>query len=521
MSAPLAPTTSDPASVADPPPALELRGVTKRFGGVTALDNVSLSLRPGEVLGVIGPNGAGKSTLLRVVSGLHHPDEGEVRIGGVVAGRRGGPVRAARSGVAVASQIPRPFARLTVRDNVRVGALRAGRHGGLLADRILEQTGLVDKADRRAGSLRLLDLKRLELARALSLDPSVLLLDEIAAGLIAEEVAELVSLLEGVVADRTVVVVEHVDAVIRELAGRVAVLDWGRLVADAPADEISADPRVAAIYFGAEAAEHAPPPAPSAPSGPPLLQLDNVRAGYGGVPALHGVGLKVHPGEIVAVLGANGAGKTTLTRVVSGLHPRFEGFGEFAGEPLAGLAAHERVDRGIAHCQEGRRVFAPLTVRENLELGAHAPRIRARLDESMARAFELFPELEGLLGRPAGVLSGGQQQMLAIARALMSDPRLVLFDEVSIGLAPKVVDRIYGAIEEIAASGIAVLLVEQNVHRSLALAARAYVLQRGRVSFAGPSLELADPDRLRAAYFGSGPVADQPRAGRAPEGRTP
>jgi branched-chain amino acid transport system ATP-binding protein len=486
--------------------ALSVRGVVKRFGGVAAVDGVDLDLREGEPLAVIGPNGAGKSTLLKLLAGELRPDAGEI----VLDGRRHAGARAhqvARRGVALAHQVPLPFGRLTVRENVRVGALHRHRIVGStrdLADGILERCGLAPLARRPAGSLGLLDLKRLELARALSLEPKLLLLDEVAAGLADRELEAIIELIAGIRDEgTTLVVVEHIERVVRELVERVVVLDWGKVIAHGTPAKVAADPLVREVYLGSGQSAPSRRRRGASPAEGAALRLRGVTAGYGSITALRDVDLDVAPGAAVAVLGANGAGKSTLARAISGLTPVRGGTLELDGIDVTGLRPYERARLGIAHCQEGRRLFAGLTVEENLLLPARSRGARAGLVARRSWVEELFPALAERRAQAAQTLSGGQQQMLAIARALMAAPRLVIFDEISLGLAPAAIDALYGAIEQIADAGVSILLVEQNVHRGLAFADRAYVLDRGRVSFAGDPLELDDEARLDAAYFGA------------------
>ncbi len=486
--------------------AISLDGVRKRFGGVTALDGVDLEVDRGEAVGLIGPNGAGKSTLLKVLAGEHRADEGGVEVLGQVTTRLSRH-RIAALGVGFAHQIPQPFRGLTVRENTRVGALhrRGARSSHERVEHVLELCGLQDKAHRSAGALPLLDLKRLELARALSLEPEVLLLDEIAAGLVGEELDAVIELLRAIRAERTLVVVEHVERVVADIVDRVVVLDWGKLIAAGTPAEIAADPQVQEVYLGsagAEAAQATRQRRHPEVGAEPLLRVEGASASYGAATVLRDVGLEIHPGEVVAVLGANGAGKTTLTRLISGLNRARAGRVAFDGEDVTARPAYERARLGIAHCQEGRRLFADLTIAENLMLGAQSKQARAQADATLTEVVELFPILAERRGQLAATLSGGQQQMLAIGRALMARPRLLLCDEVSLGLSPVATDDLYEALAKISETGLAILLVEQNVHRSLELADRVYVLDRGHISFEGRPEQLSDEERLREAYFG-------------------
>lgn len=233
-----------------------------------------------------------------------------------------------------------------------------------------------------------------------------------------------------------------------------------------------------------------------------LLHLQGLVAGYGPVRALDDVSLEVGAGETVAIVGANGAGKTSLLMAISGLVPLRSGQIRYQGRPLAGVSPYEIARAGIGHVPEGRRIFPYLTVRENLELGAVARRERAGLREDIAAACDLFPVLASRMRQLGGTLSGGEQQMLAIARALVGRPRLVLLDEPSLGLAPLMVEKVFAAIASLGARGIAVVLVEQNARASLRLATRAHVLEHGRIVLSGAGDALAADPRVRAAYLG-------------------
>ena len=233
-----------------------------------------------------------------------------------------------------------------------------------------------------------------------------------------------------------------------------------------------------------------------------LLELTSVTAGYGHFTALWDVALRVERGEAVAVVGPNGAGKTTLLRVISGILPVRAGALTFDGAALAGRPAHEVVAHGIAHVPEGRRLFPALSVAENLKMGAYLPAARAHYRESLERVWALFPVLAERKAQRAGSLSGGEQQMLAIGRALMSRPRLILLDEPSMGLAPVMVLRLFELIHRIRAEGYTILVVEQNVRQVLKLVDRAYLLEVGRIKMEGRAAELAEQDFVRKAYVG-------------------
>jgi branched-chain amino acid transport system ATP-binding protein len=233
-----------------------------------------------------------------------------------------------------------------------------------------------------------------------------------------------------------------------------------------------------------------------------MLRLEGVAAGYGGTPALQGVSLDVHQGELVSLIGANGAGKSTTLKTISGLLSPTAGTITFEGEPIGGLSPRAILARGIAHCPEGRRVFPHLTVRENLEMGALLRTDGAGIAADLDAMCDRFPRLRERLRQAAGTLSGGEQQMLAIARALMSRPRLVMFDEPSLGLAPALVEQVFAIVREIRAAGTTVLMVEQNAMAALQLSDRAYLLETGRVVRSGTGAELLASAEVRAAYLG-------------------
>lgn len=232
-----------------------------------------------------------------------------------------------------------------------------------------------------------------------------------------------------------------------------------------------------------------------------LLSIENLRAGYGAVEVLRGVDIRISHGELIALLGSNGAGKTTLNAVMSGLVVPRSGRIVFDGEDLTGAHYRRIVQAGLIQVPEGRKVFPNLTVLENLELGAFT-RARSRLSENIDRVFDTFPRLRERTAQLAGTMSGGEQQMLAIGRGLMAEPKLLILDEPSLGLSPLLVEELFSLIAKLRADGLAILLVEQNVGQSLDIADRAYVMENGSIRFSGTSSELLASDALRQAYLG-------------------
>jgi branched-chain amino acid transport system ATP-binding protein len=232
-----------------------------------------------------------------------------------------------------------------------------------------------------------------------------------------------------------------------------------------------------------------------------VLSIENIKSAYGRIEVLHGVTLHVDAGEIVTLIGANGAGKTTLMHAISGVQPITEGAIRYEGETIEQRPAHARVALGISQVPEGRQVFEPLSVKDNLMLGAWSRR-NGSSKEELARVCALFPMLEAIWDVPAGALSGGQQQMLAIGRALMAKPRLLLLDEPSMGLAPNLVDQVLSTIRSLKDENLTILLVEQNARAALSIADRAYVMETGKITLSGTAAEIRSDPRVRAAYLG-------------------
>ena len=234
----------------------------------------------------------------------------------------------------------------------------------------------------------------------------------------------------------------------------------------------------------------------------PLLAMDDVRASYGDLQALFNITLEVKAGEVVTLIGANGAGKTTTLRVISGLLRSKHGKVQFEGQDISNLPAHEVVMRGVSHVPEGRQLFPYMSVEENLALGAYTPRLRPKLKQKIEEQFEFFPRLKERRKQLAGTLSGGEQQMVAIARGLMPEPKLLLLDEPSLGLAPKIVEEVFTKIQQIGKSGVTVLIVEQNVVDGLSISDRAYVVENGEITMQGIPKDLLANAQIRAAYLG-------------------
>jgi branched-chain amino acid transport system ATP-binding protein len=330
------------------------------------------------------------------------------------------------------------------------------------------------------------------------------MLDEVAAGLVGRELDEAIAMIRRVhQTGISLLLVEHIERVVRELVDRVVVLNWGTTIAMGTPAEVAQNDEVRRVYLGDTSTEvKIAAPRTKTDSADDVLRLDSVSAGYGNMVALRDVSMRVGAGEIVAVLGANGAGKSTLCSAIMGAVKVRTGTVTAFGQDITREAVHLRSRRGLAYCQEGRRIFAELSVRENLVLGAPLSLGKPELAERLDRVHHTFPILAERAQQAAGSMSGGQQQMVAVGRALMANPKLLICDEISLGLAPVAIDALYEALRSVNEQGVSILLVEQNVHRSLELAHHATVLSRGRVSYQGdPSRLLNDAD-LDAAYFG-------------------
>jgi len=490
---------------------LEVTGLTIAFGGVRAATDVALTAAPGRVTALIGPNGAGKTTVLNMISGFYRPDTGSIKLGRrELAGASAWKV--ARAGIARTYQTTQLFGSLSVLDNVLAG-LRGGRLGHPLAGAassddhaaaqgLLTFVGYRGVLDAPARDLPHVDRRLVEIARALATCPKVLLLDEPAAGLMRADKAVLGEVLRKMAAAGiAVVLVEHDMTLVMGVSDHVVVLDAGRPIASGTPEAIRSDSRVKAAYLGSGTMEVRPRLVPL--DGALPLQLDAVelRAGYGAVPVIDGVTFEVRQGELVALLGANGAGKSTIMRALSGLLRPVSGTIRLAGAQVQRLEPHRIAAAGLVLVPEGRQVFSELTVRDNLVLGAYARGGRSTDDDINAMLVR-FPKLRERLHARAGLLSGGEQQMLAIARGLMARPGMLLLDEPSLGLAPAVIDELFKVIAELRDSGITLLLVDQMATQILAAADRGYVLESGAIVRADTAAALRQDPALEAAYLG-------------------
>jgi branched-chain amino acid transport system ATP-binding protein len=525
---------------------LETFNLTVAYGGVRANEDIRIKVDEGELVGLIGPNGAGKTTFIDAITGFATISQGSVMFRGQDI-THWGPHRRAQAGLVRTFQSVELFDDLSVMDNLLVAAehaswwtfprdlVRARPSADAVRDAewALEIVGLERVTDRVSGDLSQGQRKLVGVARALAARPKLMLVDEPAAGLDTAESVEFGKRLRRVVdTGIAVLLIDHDMSLVLSTCDRLCVLDFGRLIADGGRDAVRTNPAVVAAYLGrttgerraqpedavaappaqtagleeraAEVRERTPPDAPAAATPPhdAVLTLKGLVTGYNGIPVVHGIDLHVGPREVVALLGPNGAGKTTTLITISGILKPLEGEVAVLGTPLARIAAHDVARRGVGHVAEDRSLFFDLTVHENLRLGLRNAG-RREVGEGIDRAMHLFPPLQALRNRKAGQLSGGEQQMLAMARAMVSNPKILLVDELSLGLAPVMVERLLPVVRELAdASGCSVLLVEQHVHMALDIADRGYVMSNGRIILSGSARDLLGRrDFLESSYL--------------------
>ncbi len=494
-----------------PARALEVSGLSISFGGVRAAHDVSFRAESGQITSVIGPNGAGKTTVLNMIGGFYVPDNGAIRLETDLAGKPAWT--AAQAGIARTYQTTQLFEHLSVIDN-----LLTAHAGGKLgvpfgpppsadararAEGLLAFVGYAGPVEREASALPHVDRRLVEIARALATSPNVLLLDEPAAGLSRSDKEVLADLLRQIAeAGIAVVLVEHDMGLVMKVSDDILVLDAGVQIAQGPPAAIRNDPAVLRAYLGDDAYPGRPRAIPWSGEHVAVLGAHKLVAGYGAAPVLRAISITVDPAETVAILGANGAGKSTLMRALAGLHRPIDGSILLNDEEIGRSDAHQIAADGLALVPEGRQVFPELSVRDNLLLGAFT-RQDLEPESEIEALLVRFPRLRNRIDMPAGVLSGGEQQMLAVARGLIANPRILLLDEPSLGLAPAMIRELFDTLADLRDEGVTVLLVDQMATLALAISDRAYLLEDGKIVKAGLARDLRRDSDVEKAYLGA------------------
>ena len=476
---------------------LSASGISKHFEDFIAVDRVSIELKHGRLHALIGPNGAGKTTLFNLLSGMWPLEGGRVDY-------RGAPMDAHRPdqfasrGIARSFQITNLFPQLTVRENLRLGvqAHAAGRFNPWRrtetlikvnedAQALIRFLGLEGVEDAQVANLSYGGQRLMEIGMALTARPRLLLLDEPLAGLAAAERERIVVMIRQLAQSMGVLLVEHDIDRVFEFADRITAMANGVVLVEGDAKTVAADRQVQEVYLGSgrkivmRARSHAA-------AGEVLLELDGVNTYYGKSHILHDVALKVRANQVTALLGRNGAGKSSTIKSIMGLVAPESGNIRFSGNDITGLTPEAIARAGIGLVPQGRRLFAGLTVAENLKLGALSRQRGNGVHWNEERIFGYFPRLRDKLATKADVLSGGEQQMVAIARALSGNVKLLMLDEPFEGLAPAVVEDVFRSLDQLRQE-IAIFIIEHDLDLVLALADHAYVLDRGHVSHEGPA----------------------------------
>jgi branched-chain amino acid transport system ATP-binding protein len=504
------------------PTLIDCRGVTVLFGGLAALDNVDLEVREGEIVGLIGPNGAGKTTLMECISGFRRVTDGTITHRGEDLLPLPADARAER-GIGRTLQNVRLFPNLSVFDNIRIALHRHQTVGvGTAALRLpklyAEETEIIDEANRVlslvgmeswaekfASELSYGTLRLLELGCMLALKPTMLLLDEPASGISQKETEALAPVLRRIKESTgaTMLMIEHDMPLVMGLSDYVYCLDAGKNLSEGTPDEVQSDHAVLEAYLGTtESKVYAT--ASAAPAEPEvLLEVEGLDVRFGKVQVIDDVDFKVARGERVALLGTNGAGKSTILKAVSGLIPVAAGTVRWKGEDVTGLPAELLVRKGLGQVPGGRGLFPSLSVTENLRMGGFLYADESRVTAEAERVTRLFPWMEERGDQRSGTLSGGEQQQLAIARAMMTRPELLMIDELSLGLAPVVIERLIETVTRLVEEeGLTVVIVEQQAGFALGATDRAYFLEKGVVRYEGPSAGLLDrTDLLRSVFL--------------------
>jgi ABC-type branched-subunit amino acid transport system ATPase component len=492
---------------------LVANGLVKRFGGIHAVDGITLTVKDRTLHALIGPNGAGKTTAFNLVSGRFPPDRGTIELDGrSIAGFKPEDITAA--GVGRSFQITNLFAGLTAWERTcgspcRRAIARFGVWTSTVAltdvtaetAELIAYLGLSGIEQAEAGSLSYGGQRLLDLGVALGTRPRILLLDEPLAGLAVAERQRVAALVKRISAEIPVLLVEHDIDRVFQIADHVTVMNEGKVLVDGTVEEARSDAKVREIYIGSGAAALAAKPRASAAEPTPLLVVDKVDTFFGKSHILNAVSLDVHEHEIVALLGRNGAGKSTLLKTLVGIAVPEAGAITLAGEETARLPSAEIARRGIGYVPQGRGLFAGMTVADNLALGRLKRMTGNGVHWEDGRIVEFFPRLAERWRMPADYLSGGEQQMVAVARALAGDVRMLLLDEPFEGLSPVVTEELFEAFDRLRHE-IAMIIVDHHLDLALALSDRTVVLERGAVTWSGASQMLKDDLALRRKIRG-------------------
>ncbi len=482
---------------------LEVNGLAKSFGGIHAVQSVDLRMKDRTLHALIGPNGAGKTTAFNLISGQFAPDAGSIRLAGTsIAGMS--PEAITGAGIGRSFQITNLFPTLTVAENVRLAVqARDPARFGIWTDaaklgnvnresgEIIRTMGLGGVEIAEAASLSYGGQRLLDMSLALATRPRVLLLDEPLAGLAAAERDRVGQLIKTISSDVPVLLVEHDIDRVFALADAVTVMNDGQVLVDGSVDDARDSPRVQEVYIGSGTHALAGRHRPTAARETVLLKLERVNTFYGKSHILRDVSFDVHDREIVALLGRNGAGKSTLLKSIIGIAPPATGEITLGNDALARRPSAEIARRGVSYVPQGRGLFAGMSVAENMELGRLKRRNNAGLFWDEDKIFEFFPRIKERWRSPADYLSGGEQQMVAVARALSGDTRVLLLDEPFEGLAPAIVEELFEAFDKLRQQ-VSILIVDHHLDLALALSDRTVALETGQVTHIGPSQVLSE-----------------------------
>jgi branched-chain amino acid transport system ATP-binding protein len=489
-------------------PILVARGISKRFGGIRAVEHLDLSVNDRTLHALIGPNGAGKTTAFNVLSGLVQPDSGDVMlVSRSIAGLT--PAQVCAAGLGRSFQITNLFPALTVEENLRlaVQATHAARFNPWTSARglkvvedetgaLIAYLGLAGIERAVAGELSYGGQRLLDLGLGLGTKPRILLLDEPLAGLAAAERQRIGELIKRISLDLPVLFVEHDIDRVFQIADRVTVMNEGQVLTDGTVEDARSSPQVQEVYIGSGAHAVASKPRESAAESSVLLAAEALNTFYGKSHILADVDLDVHDHEVVALLGRNGAGKSTLLKSLIGIVPPASGSIRLRGAETSKLASAEIARRGVGYVPQGRGLFHGMTVAQNLELGRLKRQTGDGIHWEEERILEYFPRLRDRLDTAADYLSGGEQQMVAVARALSGHVHILLLDEPFEGLAPAIIEQLFESFDRLRHE-ISLVIVDHHLDLALALSDRTVALERGRVIHTGPSAALRNDVELR------------------------